>query len=315
MKYYVAADGGGTKLFATLYDENFNIISSAACGGTNQLFRPREDIKRDVEALADKLIPEGITEVEGFDYSIVGDPAPLIEALGHKVEIKNCAFRREGDVALLSSCYEYGILAQAGTGSDAFLIQPDARFEIGGWGVYFGDEGSGYDIGAKTIKAAIYDHDGRGPKTAIKDILMADWELKVMWNLIDVKLAGTSDFRRLIASATRICGKAAETGDEVAIGIFKDAAEELSHQVKTAIKQNGGKWIGPIVTSGGAWKSSPYMRNFFSESIHRDYPEAEVISPVFEPLVGSVILRHKENIPLPELCDILKTKFKEYLLR
>jgi N-acetylglucosamine kinase-like BadF-type ATPase len=315
MKYYVAADGGGTKLFATLYDENFNIISSAACGGTNQLFRPREDIKRDVEELADKLIPEGITEVEGFDYSIVGDPAPLIEALGRKVEIKNCAFRREGDVALLSSCYEYGILAQAGTGSDAFLIQPDAEFAIGGWGVYFGDEGSGYDIGAKTIKAAIYDHDGRGPKTAIKDILMADWELKVMCNLIDVKLAGTSDFRRLIASATRICGKAAETGDEVAIGIFKDAAEELSHQVKTAIKQNGGKWIGPIVTSGGAWKSSPYMRKFFSESIHRDYPEAEVISPVFEPLVGSVILRHKENIPLPELCDILKTKFKEYLLR
>ena len=315
MKYYVAADGGGTKLFAVLYDEKFNIISRAACGGTNHLFRPRDEIKNDVEALANELFPEAINEIEGFDYSIVGDPTPLIEALSKKVKINSCEFRKEGDVALLSSCHEYGILAQSGTGSDAFLIQPDTRFEVGGWGVYFGDEGSGYDIGAKTIKAAIYDHDGRGPKTALKDILIEAWELKVMWNIIDVKLANTPDFRKLIASATRICGKAAQLGDEVAIGIFKDAAEELAHQVKTAIRRNGGKWVGPIVTSGGAWKSSPYMRNFFRESINRDYPEAEVISPVFEPLVGSVILRHKENIPLPELCDILKTKFKEYLLR
>jgi N-acetylglucosamine kinase-like BadF-type ATPase len=315
MKYYVAADGGGSKLLAVLYDENFNIISHGVCGGTNHRFRPIDEIKRDVLALVDKFLPEWITEIEGFDYSIVGDPQPLIEAIHTKAKINSCEFRGEGDVALLSSGYEYGILAQAGTGSDAFLIQPDARIGIGGWGVYFGDEGSGYDIGAKTIKAAIYDYDGRGPKTAIKDILMADWNLKVLWDIFDVKLASTPDFRKLIASATRICGKAAELGDEVAIGIFKNAAEELARQVKTAIKQNGGNWIGPIVTSGGAWKSSPYLTKFFRESMLCDYPNAKIIAPIFEPLVGSIILRHKETIPLHELCDILKVKFKEYILR
>jgi N-acetylglucosamine kinase-like BadF-type ATPase len=315
MKYYVAADGGGSKLFAVLYDENFNIISHATCGGTNHRFRPIKEIQMDVKALTDELLPEWITEIEGLDYSIVGDPKPLIEALCDKVKINNCAFRGEGDVAMLSSCHEYGIVSQAGTGSDAFLIQPDATIGIGGWGVYFGDEGSGYDIGAKTIKAAIYDYDGRGPKTAIKDILMADWNLKVLWDIFDVKLASTPDFRKLIASATRICGKAAELGDEVAIGIFKNAAEELALQVKTAIKQNGGNWIGPIITSGGAWKSSPYLKKFFRESILYDYPDAKIISPIFEPLVGSVILRHKETIPLNELCGILKIKFNEYLLR
>ena len=140
MKYYIAADGGGSKLLAVLYDEKFNIISRGACGGTNHLFRPSEEIKRDVEALADELIPEEITEIEGFDYSIVGDPQPLIEAIRGKAKINSCKFRGEGNVALLSSGYEYGILAQAGTGSDAFLIQPNATIGIGGWGVYFGDE-------------------------------------------------------------------------------------------------------------------------------------------------------------------------------
>jgi hypothetical protein len=67
--------------------------------------------------------------------------------------------------------------------------------------------------------------------------------------------------------------------------------------------------------SGGAWKSSHYFKEFFREIILRDYPDAEVITPLFEPLVGSVVLRHKEHIPLCELRETLKIKFKEFLLR
>ena len=313
MKYYIAADGGGTKLFAVLYDQDFNIITYASCGGTNHLFRPKEEIERDVTLLADALIPDFVEEVEALDYSIVGNAEPLIEALQKKVVIRTAERRGEGHTALLTAAHEYGILAQAGTGSDAFLIQPDRELVIGGWGAYLGDEGSGYDIGIKTLKAAIYAYDGRGPATRIYDILMQDWELDDMWDVINKKIAPTPDFRRLIASATRICGKAAAEGDPVAIEIFRDAAEELALQVKTAIRQAGGTWTGPIVTSGGAWKSSPYLSSFFTEIIRTDYPDAVVIGPMFEPIVGNVLLRHKDTVGLGTLVDILKDKFKNYV--
>ena len=88
MKYYIAADGGGTKLFAVLYDQDFNIITYASCGGTNHLFRPKEEIERDVTLLADALIPDYVGEVEALDYSIVGNAEPLIEALQKKVVIR-----------------------------------------------------------------------------------------------------------------------------------------------------------------------------------------------------------------------------------
>ena len=314
MTYYLAADGGGSKLFAVLYDQEFNIISCASCGGTNHLFRPKDEIERDVARLAETLIPDHVGEIEALDYSIVGNAEPLIDALQKKVVIRTATRRGEGHTALLTSGHEYGILAQAGTGSDAFLIQPDREVVIGGWGAYLGDEGSGYDIGIKTLKAAIYAYDGRGPATRIYDILMQDWELDDMWDVINKKIAPTPDFRRLIASATRICGKAAAEGDPVAIEIFRDAANELALQVKTAIKNAGGSWTGPIVTSGGAWKSSPYMSAFFTESIRADYPDAEVMRPMFEPIVGNVLLRHKDAVGLNALVDILKEKFKNYLV-
>ena len=66
--------------------------------------------------------------------------------------------------------------------------------------------------------------------------------------------------------------------------------------------------------SGGAWKSSHYLRDFFKEDILKSFPDAQVIRPLFEPLVGSVICRHKEAIAFTELIEILKVKFNEYFL-
>jgi len=55
------------------------------------------------------------------------------------------------------------------------------------------------------------------------------------------------------------------------------------------------------------------MSAFFEESIRADYPDAEIKKPMFEPIVGSVMLRHKDVVGLDALVDILKDKFKNYL--
>ena len=67
------------------------------------------------------------------------------------------------------------------------------------------------------------------------------------------------------------------------------------------------------MTSGGAWKSSPYLSSFFTEIIRADHPDAVVIGPMFEPIVGNVLLRHKDTVGLGTLVDILKDKFKNYV--
>ena len=314
MKYYIAADGGGSKLDAILYDENFNIVSSARFAGTNHNFRSIEDINQDAKRLAEELIPDYIKEIEGVDVSIVGDSSVILNAFSNRATLNDARAHEESLASIASACVKWGVVAQAGTGSDAFYIQPNGCTVVGGWGAMLGDEGSGYDIGIRSIKAAIYAQDGRGQSTEILPLLMKEWKLDRLWDVIQT-IHQSKDYRRLIASVTYITAKAAELGDKVAISIFESAAAELAHQVLTSIRVNGGSFIGPIIASGGAWKSSPYFFDAFKRIIHENLPDATVIRPIFSPVIGVAFIRHSKNSPdTDKLIEVFKDKFRNYLI-
>jgi len=317
-KYYIAADGGGTKLLTVLYDDAFNIVSAAKAGGTNLLFRPQETAEAEVRTLADELIPPQIGEVEAFDASIVGPSEYLLGALRKKCPVKTVRHWGEGHVALASAGVRYGIVAQAGTGSDAFLIQPDGTRTVGGWGMTLGDEGGGYDIGLRTLKAAIYAEDGRGPKSVLPEMIREAWDLRVLYDMIG-KVSGNPDARSLVASVTYLTERAAAMGDEAALAVYADAGHEMARQVLAVIRGGGGTWIGPVIASGGAWKGSARMFETFREEVRAVYPEAQIRFPDFEPLVGSVIscLLAEEHAECEDgrHMDILREKFGAYRYR
>ena len=47
--YYLAADGGGTKLQAVLYDEELRVVRTARIAGVNTLFKPVDVVRANVE--------------------------------------------------------------------------------------------------------------------------------------------------------------------------------------------------------------------------------------------------------------------------
>ena len=51
MKYYIAADGGGTKLQAVLYDEDLRVVNSARMFGTNTRKKPEERVEEEIERI------------------------------------------------------------------------------------------------------------------------------------------------------------------------------------------------------------------------------------------------------------------------
>lgn len=313
MRYYIAADGGGTKLQAILYDENLHIVRKARMRGVNSNFKPIEQITSEMRQLADDLIPENISEIEGADVCIVRDTQLFFNVLKEKCSIREQCIYNEGENALAAAGVRYGVVAQAGTGSDALLIQPDVNMYVGGWGAQLGDEGGGYDIGIRSLKAAIYAFDGRGSKTVILDMIMEEWKLEEPRQMIR-KLVETSDYRNLVASVNYITAKAAWKGDEVALGIYDRAAHELSLQVMAAIDTNGGVFEGPVVASGGVWKGHPRMFETFREDIRAKYPVAEVICPVFDPVVGCVVLRcFTWGLKFKDFGKIILKEFQEFL--
>ena len=280
--------------------------------GTNTILRRPEDVREDMGRLIEELVPEGVCQVEGVDLCVLKYGEAFLDILRKRCTVGGHALYGEGETALAAAGAAYGIVAQAGTGSDAFLVQPGGQMSIGGWGYIFGDEGSGYDIGERTLRAAIHAFDGRGPKTLILDILKERWGFGELWDIVGMAMGG-GDYRHLVASASYITSEAARLDDAVALGIYETAAREMAAQVFAVAARNGGAWQGPIVASGGVWKGHPRMFQAFCGEIRERYPDARIVHPVFEPVVGCVFLRRfADGETFEGFADSLRREFAPF---
>ena len=289
--YYLAADGGGTKLQAVLYDDDLRVIRTGRVAGVNTLFKPVEDVKANIHAMMAELLQDLDGEIAAADICMVGSRDVMEEAI-HKF-YPNCKVYQQSEpvVGLAASLKTTGVLALSGTGSDAFFVKDClTKSAVGGWGPLLGDEGSGYEIGLNAIKAAIYSYDGRKEKSMLYDLVMEKWNLDNLWGIV-THLAGNPDARHEVASAAKLCSRAAHAGDATALRIYEHAALDVSLQTRTIIEQHREEWDGTVVITGGAWKGHPRMFEVFQNEIQLIYPEAKVSLPVFEAVVGCVVLR------------------------
>lgn len=119
-----------------------------------------------------------------------------------------------------------GIVVSAGTGSVAVgRDRAGKRHRIGGYGWQMGDEGSGYAIGRAALGAVSRAADGRSPRTALSDRVLAatrseSFDALVRW------AAGASP-AEVAALAPHVLDVASH-GDPLAQGIADYAARELT---------------------------------------------------------------------------------------
>ena len=314
MKYYIAADGGGSKLHAILYDEEFHLLRSARTSGVNTLFKPEDAVRTNMQRLLDELLSAFDGEIETVNLCLVGGRDIAREVIGACPQIKHLAFHSEPVVAMAAALKNEGVLALSGTGSDAFYIHNgECVSYVGGWGPLLGDEGSGYEIGLNAIKAAIYAHDGRKEPSMLYDLVMERWCLTDLWDIVP-HLAGNPDARHEIASTAVLCTQAAYAGDKAAISIYEHAALEMYRQARVIIEKNRNEWDGTVVITGGAWKGYHRMYDIFKQEITLTYPDARVQKPVFEPLVGCAVLGCLQNgYTLSDLEAPIKQGFADLL--
>ena len=311
-KYYIAADGGGSKLQAVLYDDQFRIRRSFHTSGVNSLFKPRDEVRENLCSMLHELIGDDVDEIESMDYCLICDQGLVDEVLASEGRIKRATRRGEPHMALGAALQRDGVVALSGTGSDAFMIA-DGKYlgAVGGWGPLLGDEGSGYDIGLSAIKAAIYAEDGRGAPTLLHRMVMEHWGCKRLWDVVGI-LAGNPDARHEVASAARLASRAANEGDAVALSIYERAAEQQVLMVDTVIKRYPAQFNRRIVLVGGAWKGCAHMVEHFTKEITRRYPDARVLTPEYEPVVGCIVCRCLEDgMTMEEIRKGLQDGFAE----
>lgn len=316
--YYLAADGGGSKLQIILYDESFRVVRTGCVAGVNTLFKPAEVVRANIEGMMESLLrgengEEPVKTIAAADLCMVGAGDVMRDILSRLDNVGEIRFHGEPVVGLAACLRTDGAVALSGTGSDAFFVKDGVCVRsVGGWGPLLGDEGSGYDIGLNTLKAAIYSFDGRRDKSILYDMVMENWKLDRLWGIV-THLAGNPDARHEVASAAKLCSKAAHMGDRTALRIYEHAALEMVLQARTIIEQHRSEWDGTVVIMGGAWKGHPRMFEVFKREMELLYPEARVELPLFEPVVGCAVLRGlREGKSVSDLRESLTTGFAQF---
>ncbi|MGH7513102.1 MAG: N-acetylglucosamine kinase [Gemmatimonadales bacterium] len=184
-----------------------------------------------------------------------------------------------------------GIVVSAGTGSVAVgRDQTGERHRIGGYGWQMGDEGSGYAIGRAALGAVSRAFDGRSPRTALSDRILAatrspDFDTLVRW------AAGASP-AEVAAIAPHVLAVAAQ-GDTLAQGIADYAARELSQLAICLLPmmEVEGR-IGVAITGGLLGADGPLRKRVLA--ILAEEPALEALESPVEAVLGALRLAERE---------------------
>jgi N-acetylglucosamine kinase-like BadF-type ATPase len=184
----------------------------------------------------------------------------------------------------------HGIALIVGTGSVAMGMHSDgSRSVVGGWGHWFGDAGSGFDLGRRALVAVADAVDEEGPDTSLIALVLKHLDTDNAREILQI-MDQTGDIRREIASLAPILLHAAEEGDEVALGIVASATEATASLVRAAAKKVDLADAVSLAVAGGIVCSSSLYREILLDTLARLGVKLATVSVVREPVEGSLIM-------------------------
>lgn len=183
-----------------------------------------------------------------------------------------------------------GIALIVGTGSVAIGTDGSGERSVtGGWGHWFGDTGSGFDLGRRALAAVADAVDGIGPETRLVSEILQRLDTGNPREILQ-KLGMAADVRREIAALAPTLLQAASAGDEVALAIVQQAADATAQLVHATVKKLDLDSDAPLAVAGGIVCSNTMYREALLESLHTLGTTPSSISIVDQPVEGSLLL-------------------------
>ncbi|TVX99682.1 N-acetylglucosamine kinase [Cohnella terricola] len=309
MKYYLGVDGGGSKTYTLIIDEQGNIVGKGQSGNGNHQtgYEIAKDNIREsvVMALGQAGLTQNDIEFAYFglagadreiDYEIL---RPMIAELGfprHEINCDTMIAMRAG------TDRPYGVVLICGTGVNGAGVNAEGQFyQCGGFTYLFGDFGGGGSLCVEVFRAVVRAWDGRERPTQLTQLLLDDLGFDSVQAMFDDYLdEGKSPPIRI----AKLLFQAANSGDETAQEILRRQGEELGLTAKAIIERlrmTGEAFdvvmAGSILTRG----EGDFVHRYIRETVESVAPGAKLVKLEVEPVIGAVWLAvESTGIPLPE---------------
>jgi len=181
-----------------------------------------------------------------------------------------------------------GIVVVAGTGSVALGndLPGGAYVRAGGWGYFFGDEGSALWVARTAVRRAML-RDDCGEPSALGDLARATYGTASLRAIQGAFAHGEIGRAALAAFATDVLAAAAR-GDADAAAIRAAAAHELAALVRTVDRRLAPAARRPVSYAGGLFADDGFVAAFGAAL--QEMPHVRLVSPRHDPAGGALLL-------------------------
>jgi N-acetylglucosamine kinase-like BadF-type ATPase len=303
-RYLLGIDGGATKTLAAVLDLERGSLHVGRGGPSNEdAVGAKAAVQALLDAAAEALAGAGIGEhdLASAVAAVAGTDTASVTRHVHRARGESWIVVNDVVGAWATATGGGpGVAAIAGTGSNVFGVGGAGRsWRTGGWGHLLGDEGSGYWLGAESIRAALRDRDASGTPTALSDAACAFFEQDTVEAVASLVYSKPLTKGEIAAFAIETA-KLAEHGDEVACELFERGAGLLGGQIAAVIEQAGLEGSFPVGLIGSAYKAGEVFLAPLRKRVAQAAPEAAISRVEMAPVGGSLLLAAQAcGQPLP----------------
>lgn len=293
----IGIDGGASKTHAIVADEHgatlgetFGPPSAVRPGRAEASAAVIADLVRD--ALASCGRADVTPRALGIGVAGIGrdvERQALWQALAARDLASELVIHSDFSIALDDAFADGpGVLLISGTGSVAFGRGPTgATARCGGWGITFGDEGSGAWIGRRALSVVAAASDGREPETALTGAILTATQVDETLELIPWAADATP---AQLATLAPVVVAVAESGDLRANAILTLAVEELVLHLRALARKLfvDERAAMPVALGGGMLTRGSTLRKRLEHRMKSAVPGALVRSEAVVPARGAV---------------------------
>lgn len=306
MDLILGIDGGGTRTKALITNTSGKLLAEGSSGsgsyisvGTSQAIKNlNTSIFDAIKAIRSPEKVYFISSCFGFAGCNTPDDKKIYRKIVNNSKLKShldpgkCLIYNDTRIGLeAGSDNKNKIIIIAGTGSNCLGINENGEeAKTNGWDYILADEGSGYGVSIKALKAITRAFDGRGPKTNLSRSILKGLGLKDEQYL--PKWAYGQPFsKERIGSIAKIVCKTAASGDNTSKIILEEEAEEAVLSIKTvARKLDMENKNFDLVMVGSLFKCKKYFKDIVISLLEEKFDKIVFRELVENPVKGAVKL-------------------------
>jgi N-acetylglucosamine kinase-like BadF-type ATPase len=295
--HVLGIDAGGTKTVAYLADEDGAVLAEARGAGANLQLAGEQGAETVLRAVMEQALAGAAVRPDAICLGMAGadreTDGRVVRGILRRIGGETRALVvNDALLALVAAVKDApGIVIICGTGSIAYgRSGRGVAARSGGWGHLLGDEGSGYWIGLRALRAVVRAADGRGPATGLTGRLQAHFGAQrpsdVSPAFYDRKLAPPA-----VGALSHHVEAERAAGDAVAAGILEEAVGELLAAASSVTTRLGmSEEPFAFILAGGVFAGVPWLGDQLSRRLPRIAPRSTVSRLLVEPALGAVRL-------------------------